>query len=86
MVIAIIPLNFHNIATLEEEKIVRWVIDSKEDWGREEEIKKDHRKTKEIVLKKFLKWKKVFGKVESERMPMRKVWNHAIDLKEIFKP
>ena len=39
-----------------------------------------------IVLKKFLKWKKVFGKVESERMPTRKVWDHTIDFKEIFKP
>jgi len=28
----------------------------------------------------------VFGKVESERMPMRKVWDHAIDLKEMFVP
>jgi len=28
----------------------------------------------------------VFGKVELERMPTRKVWDHAIDLKEIFKP
>jgi len=28
----------------------------------------------------------VFGKVESERMPTRKVWDHAIDLKEMFKP
>jgi len=28
----------------------------------------------------------VFGKVESERMPTRKVWDHAIDLKETFKP
>jgi len=28
----------------------------------------------------------VFGKVESERMPTRKIWNHAIDLKEMFKP
>jgi len=28
----------------------------------------------------------VFGKVESERMPTRKVWDHAINLKEIFKP
>ena len=24
--------------------------------------------------------------MESERIPMRKVWNHAIDLKETFKP
>ena len=27
-----------------------------------------------------------FGKVESERIPTRKVWDHAIDLKETFKP
>jgi len=24
--------------------------------------------------------------VELERMPMRKIWDHAIDLKEMFKP
>jgi len=28
----------------------------------------------------------VFGKVESVRMPTRKIWDHAIDLKEMFKP
>jgi len=28
----------------------------------------------------------VFGKVESERMLTRKIWDHAIDLKETFKP
>jgi len=74
------------VATLKEEKIVRWAIDDKEDWGREKEIEEDHRKIEEMVPKKFLKRKKVFGKVESERMPTRKVWDHAIDLKETFKP
>jgi len=74
------------VATLEEEKIVRWAIDDKEDWGREEEIEKDHRKIEELVPRKFLKRRKMFGKVESERMPTRKVWDHAIDLKETFKP
>ena len=73
------------IVTLEEEKIVRWVINDKEDWGREEEIKEDHRKIEEMVPRKFLKWKKVFGKVESERMLTRKVWDYTIDLKETFK-
>ena len=38
-----------------------------------------------MVPKKFLKWRKVFGKIESKRMPTRKVWDHAIDLKETFK-
>jgi len=72
--------------TEEEEKIVHWGIDNKEDWRKEEEMEEDHRKIEEIVPKKFLKWRKVFGKVKSERMPTRKIWDHAIDLKETFKP
>jgi len=36
-------------------------------------------------VKGFHKWLKVFGKVELERMPTRKIWDHAIDLKEEFK-
>jgi len=28
----------------------------------------------------------VFGKVESERMLVQKVWDHAIDVREDFKP
>jgi len=28
----------------------------------------------------------VFGKIKSERMLTRKIWDHAIDLKETFKP
>jgi len=48
-------------------------------------MEEDHKKIKEIALKRFLKWK-VFGKVELKRMPTRKTWDHAIDLKETFKP
>ena len=73
------------IATIEEEKIVRWAVDDKKDWRKEEKVEVDHRKIKEMVPQRFLKWKKVFGKVESERMPTRKIWDHAIDLKETFK-
>ena len=73
------------VVTLEEEKIMRWAVDNKEDWEREEEVEVDYRKIKDIVLQKFLKWRKVFGKVESERIPMRKIWDHVIDLKEMFK-
>jgi len=69
----------------DEKKIVRWVVDEKEDWGREEEIEADHKKVKEMVPKRFHKWLKVFGKVESERIPVSKVWNHAIDLNNDFK-
>jgi len=74
------------VATLEEEKIVRWAVDDKEDWRKEEKVTVNYRKIEEMVLQKFLKWKKVFGKVESERIPTRKVWDHTIDLKETFKP
>ena len=61
------------VVMLEEEKIVRWAIDDKKDWRREEKVEADHRKIKEMVPRKFLKWRKVFGKVESERMPTRKI-------------
>jgi len=74
------------VVILEEEKIVRWAIDDKEDWERKEEVEADYRKIEKMVPQKFLKWRKVFGKVESERMPTRKIWDHAIDLKEMFKP
>jgi len=61
-------------------------MDDKEDWEREKEVKVDHRKIEEMVPKKFLKWRKVFGKMKLERIPTRKVWDHTIDLKETFKP
>jgi len=38
-----------------------------------------------MVPKRFHRWLKVFGKVESERMSVRKVWDHAIDLNNDFK-
>ena len=31
-------------------------------------------------------WEKVFGKRESERMPVQKAWDHTIELKEGFTP
>jgi len=43
------------VVTLEEEKIIKWAIDDKEDWGREEEIEEDYRRIEEIVPGKFLK-------------------------------
>jgi len=46
----------------------------------------DYRKIEKIVLQRFLRWRKVFRKIELERMLMRKIWDHAIDLKEIFEP
>ena len=60
-------------------------MDKKEDWEREEKIEADHRKIEEMVSKQFYKWLKVFGKVESKRMPVRNVWDYAIDLNGDFK-
>jgi hypothetical protein len=48
---------------------------------------KDEKKTpEEMVPKQFHKFMKVFSKKASERMPMRKPWDHAIEMKPSFEP
>jgi len=59
---------------------VRKVVEEWEIWDEEEE------EAKKLVPKKFHRWIKVFGKKQSERMPTRKLWDHAIDVKEGFMP
>jgi len=70
-------------AKVEDGKDLRWTMEDRE---REEEAIEDRRKIKEMVSKRFHKWLKVFGKQESERMPVRKTWDHAIDLQDKFVP
>jgi len=70
----------------EEERAISWAADEKEDWEQEEEMEIDHQKIKTMVPKRFHQWLKVLGKVELERMLVRKVWDHAIDVKEDFRP
>jgi len=70
---------------LEEVKAVNWVADEKEDWRREKEMEINCRKIETMVSKRFYWWLKVFGKVESKIMPVRKVWDHTIDVREDFK-
>jgi len=58
---------------------------------KEKEVKKiekdkDKETLRRLVPKRFWKWKKVFGKKESERMPVQKIWDHTIELKEVFMP
>jgi len=68
--------------TMEVKKVAEeWKI-----WDEEEEAAKSEVEAKKLVLEKFHKWIKVFGKKQSERMPKRKVWDHAIDVKEGFVP
>jgi len=50
------------------------------------EKNEDEEMLRKLVPKRFWKWKRVFGKRESERMPVQKAWDHAIELKEGFIP
>jgi len=52
----------------------------------EEEVVKSEAEAKKLVPEKFHKWIKVFGKKQSERMPTRKLWDYAIEVKEGFMP
>jgi len=49
-------------------------------------VAKSEAEAKKLVPEKFYRWIKVFGKKQSERMLTRKVWDHAIDIKEGFVP
>ena len=50
----------------------------------EEEAAKSEIEARKLVPEKFHKWIKVFGKKQLEWMPTRKVWDHAIEMKERF--
>jgi len=63
---------------------VKKVAEEWEIWDEEEEIAKSEAEAKKLMPEKFHKWIKVFGKKQSERMPTRKLWDHAIDMKEGF--
>ena len=65
---------------------VRKVAEEWEIWDEEEEVAKSEVEAKKLVPEKFHKWIKVFGKKQSERISMKKIWDHAIDLKEKFTP
>ena len=69
---------------MDNKKNLRWAMKKKEE--KMEKMREDHRKVEEMVPKRFYRWLKVFGKVESERIPIRKPWDHAIDLKPDFVP
>jgi len=65
---------------------VRKVAEEWEIWDEEEEAAKSEAEARKLVLEKFHRWIKVFGKKQSERMPTRKLWDHAINVKEGFMP
>ena len=61
-------------------KIARMIEEKQE----EEENLIEIRTVEKIVSRRFHKYLKVFEKKKSERIPMRKIWDHAIDLREVF--
>jgi len=55
--------------TMEVKKIAeKWEI-----WDEEEEAARSEAEAKKLVPERFHEWIKVFGKKQSERMPMRKM-------------
>ena len=50
------------------------------------EVQKSNLRPKDLVPKAYHKYLKVFSKKESECMPVRKPWDHAINMKDTFIP
>ena len=63
---------------------VRKIAEEWEIWDEKEEAAKLEAEARRLVPEKFHRWIKVFGKKQSERMPTRKLWDHAIEVKEGF--
>jgi len=66
------------LAAKEEIEIERMIEEKQE----EEKDLIEIRMVEEIVPKKFHKCLKIFEKKKSEKMPVRKILNHTIDLRE----
>jgi len=69
---------------VEEEIAIARIVKEKEKERDKEEDLIELRMVEKIVSRQFHKYLKMFKKKESEKMPMRKVWNHAIDLRKGF--
>ena len=63
---------------------VKKVAEKWEIWDEKEEAARLEGEAKKMVPEKCYSWIKVFRKKQLERMPMRKVWDYAIDMKEGF--
>jgi len=68
--------------TIEVKKMAEeWEI-----WDEEKEAVKSEEEAKKLVSQRFHKWIHIFGKKVSERMLMKKLWDHVIEVKEGFVP
>ena len=66
---------------MEEEIKIAKMIEEKQE---EKEDLMEIRTVEAIVSRRFHKYLKVFEKKKSKRMWMRKIWDYAIDLREVF--
>ena len=73
-----------SINTLDQNGL-RTIHEIKQEQERLEKPKSDL-KPEDVVPKAYHKCLKVFSKKESECMPVRKPWDHAIDMKDTFVP
>jgi len=69
--------------TIKEEIEIARMIEEKQ--KKEKDLIKI-RMVEEMVPKRFYKYLKMFKRKKLERMPMRKTWNYAIDLRKCFVP
>jgi len=66
------------------EKKEKKVVEKCEIWDEKKEAAKSEEEDKKLASQRFHKWIHFFGKKVSERMPMKKMWDYAIELKEGF--
>ena len=63
---------------------VKKMAEEWEIWDEEDEVTKLEVEAKKLVLEKFHRWIKVFGKKQSKWMPTQKIWDYTIDMKKGF--
>ena len=63
---------------------IKKVVEEQEIWDEEEEAAKFEEEAKKLVSQRFYKQIHVFGKKVSKRMLMKKLWDYAIEVKEVF--
>jgi len=65
---------------------VKKVVEEWEIWNKEDKAVKLEKEAKKLVPLKFYEWIHVFEKKVSEKMLMRKIWDHTIITKEGLIP
>ena len=66
---------------------VKRLAEEQEIWNKEEEeAAKSEAEARKLVLEYFHKWIQIFGRKTSKQMPIRKLWDYTIDMKEEFMP